>query len=452
MVIFPLRPHPMNSANSEKRQPEQLEKPADILIVDDIPDNIRFLSSFLLEQGYQVRKAINGQMALTAIRTLTPDLILMDVNLPDMNGYDICRKLKENPSKNSCPIIFLSAANDAIDKLKAFQMGAADYITKPFHLEEVLSRIQTQLTIQRLQKELRIQNEHLQQTLEELKTARANLVQQGQMSTLRKVVSGVVRGINSPLISIASNIKPAQNHIKRLLSLIELYQQKYCSNLDPTIEALLKETDLEFITSDLNNNINSIENGAERMHAVILALQILTHLDESSIQWINLHESIESVLALLQHRLNFRRDNIRIYVKKEYGELPLIPGYPEQLKQAIFSILCNAFDAIDEKIAKSLYGNETPEVSIHTQLLDNNNLIISIKDNGIGIPEENKSHIFEPFFTTKSADYAVGLGLATSRRIIEEMHNGCLSYHSSTDEGSEFLIQIPVSIAVTPES
>jgi len=420
------------------------EPKADILIVDDLPDNIRFLSSFLAQQGYQVRKAINGRMALTAIRTLTPDLILLDVNLPDMNGYEICRDLKQDLSTSSVPIIFLSAGNDAIDKVKAFQIGAADYITKPFNLEEVLVRIQTQLVIQGLQKELKIQNLQLKQTLEDLKTAQTNLVQQEKMATLRKVVAGVAHEINNPLSFIACNIKPIQDYVNQLLTLIELYRQKYRSNPDPEIEALIEEIDLEFITSDLKNTIHSMENGAGRIHAVVLALRIFTRLDESGIKPINVHESIDNTLTLLQHRLNLRNDGVVIQVEKNYGALPLIAGYADQFNQVIFNLLCNAIDAIDEKISKHLYNDEAPSVAICTQLIDGNNVVVTIKDNGIGIADANKNYIFEPFFTTKAAGYGVGLGLATSRRIIEEIHNGRLSYRSTIKEGSEFLIQIAI--------
>ncbi|HEY9658499.1 MAG TPA: response regulator, partial [Allocoleopsis sp.] len=98
----------MNPKTSEDSSHEPSKKQADILIVDDVPDNIRFLSSFLLEQGYQVRKAINGQMALRAITTLMPDLILLDVNLPDINGYEVCRQLKKDALTKAIPIIFLS--------------------------------------------------------------------------------------------------------------------------------------------------------------------------------------------------------------------------------------------------------------------------------------------------------------------------------------------------------
>jgi len=148
---------------------------ADILIVDDKLENIRFLSNFLGNQGYQVRKAINGQAALTAARTVSPDLILLDINMPGMGGYEVCEKLKQEPQTSSIPIIFLSAGDDIDDKIRAFKVGGVDYITKPFQLEEALVRIQTHLKVQSLQKKLLVRNEELQQTVTALQKTQAAL-------------------------------------------------------------------------------------------------------------------------------------------------------------------------------------------------------------------------------------------------------------------------------------
>jgi class 3 adenylate cyclase len=148
---------------------------ADILIVDDKLENIRFLSNFLAKQGYQVRKAINGQAALMAAKTVSPDLILLDINMPGMGGYEVCEKLKQEPQTSSIPIIFLSAGDDIDDKIRAFQVGGVDYITKPFQLEEALVRIQTHLKVQSLQKKLLVRNEELQQTVTALQKTKAAL-------------------------------------------------------------------------------------------------------------------------------------------------------------------------------------------------------------------------------------------------------------------------------------
>jgi class 3 adenylate cyclase/DNA-binding response OmpR family regulator len=148
---------------------------ADILIVDDKLENIRFLSSFLLSHHYQVRKAINGKAAIAAAQTLPPDLILLDINMPDMNGFDVCKYLKDDPKISTIPVIFLSAGNSVDDKVRAFQVGGVDYIEKPFQLEEVLARIQIQLNIQELQQQLKSQNEKLQKIVMDLQQTKESL-------------------------------------------------------------------------------------------------------------------------------------------------------------------------------------------------------------------------------------------------------------------------------------
>ncbi|MBW4694845.1 MAG: hybrid sensor histidine kinase/response regulator [Lyngbya sp. HA4199-MV5] len=125
-----------------------------ILVVDDMPDNVRVLSALLTQQGYTVRKLLNGKAALTSVQSSPPDLILLDIHMPDMNGYEVCQQLKAMPHGREIPIIFLSALNGVSDKVKAFQSGGVDYVTKPFQVEEVLARVEHQLAIQTCQRQL----------------------------------------------------------------------------------------------------------------------------------------------------------------------------------------------------------------------------------------------------------------------------------------------------------
>lgn len=141
---------------------------ANILVVDDTPDNVRLLSTILTEQGYQVRKALNGQRAISTAQELPPNLILLDVMMPEMNGYEVCAQLKASPITSSIPVIFLSALDDVSDKVKAFEVGAVDYITKPFQDREVLARVANQLTIQHQQKLLQQQTEKLEELVRRL--------------------------------------------------------------------------------------------------------------------------------------------------------------------------------------------------------------------------------------------------------------------------------------------
>lgn len=139
-----------------------------ILLVDDQPKNLRLLSDLLEEQGYEVQQAINGTVALQAVALSRPDLILLDIHMPDMDGYTVCQQLKANPLTRDVPVMFVSASDEAWDKVKAFSSGGSDYITKPFKVVEVLARVENQLKVQQLQQALKAQNLQLRQAIQEL--------------------------------------------------------------------------------------------------------------------------------------------------------------------------------------------------------------------------------------------------------------------------------------------
>jgi len=151
------------------------EMTADILIVDDKVENIRLLSDFLASKNYYVRKAINGKAALNAVSFKPPNLILLDINMPELGGYEVCEQLKSDQKTSWIPVIFLSAFSSTEDKVKAFQVGGVDYITKPFQLEEVFARVESQLTIQRLQHNLGSRNQELEQIITDLQITQQRL-------------------------------------------------------------------------------------------------------------------------------------------------------------------------------------------------------------------------------------------------------------------------------------
>ena len=150
---------------------ESQDLSGNILIVDDAPENLRLLSSMLEHHGYHVRKAINGRIAINGAQIAKPDLILLDINLPDIDGYEVCQRLKSFEQTKEIPIIFISAYNQEVDKIKAFEVGGRDYITKPFQLREVLARVENQLSIYQLQMQLKERNYQLEQEILERQRA-----------------------------------------------------------------------------------------------------------------------------------------------------------------------------------------------------------------------------------------------------------------------------------------
>src|SRR3984957_6136617 len=145
------------------------DSPASILVVDDVSANLRVLAGMLKDRGYKVRPVPSGELALLAARKDPPDLILLDINMPEMNGYEVCQHLKADETLRGIPIIFISALNDNLDKVKAFSTGGVDYITKPFQMEELHARVETHLKLRRLQTDLEEYAHHLELARERLK-------------------------------------------------------------------------------------------------------------------------------------------------------------------------------------------------------------------------------------------------------------------------------------------
>ena len=143
-----------------------------ILIVDDVPDNLELLAGILREHGYEPRPVPGGKLALSAAHADPPDLILLDINMPEMNGFEVCEQLKADEALKHIPVLFLTAFTETTDKVKAFSMGAVDYITKPFQLEEVCARVDTHLRLRRLQRELSNSVDELQKALNDIHTLR----------------------------------------------------------------------------------------------------------------------------------------------------------------------------------------------------------------------------------------------------------------------------------------
>lgn len=161
-----------------------------ILIVDDNPTNLELLSNLLMERQYEVKAAINGRRALAQVNLSHPDLIMLDINMPGMDGYEVCRRLKEDESTSRIPIIFISALNEVWDKVKAFEVGGIDYVTKPFQCEEVIARIETQMKLSQLQREMERKNAELTQKNQELLMAYQRV--RTLFSTLAEVLPGTV--------------------------------------------------------------------------------------------------------------------------------------------------------------------------------------------------------------------------------------------------------------------
>ncbi|BAY96760.1 response regulator receiver sensor signal transduction histidine kinase [Tolypothrix tenuis PCC 7101] len=428
-----------------------------ILVVDDTPNNLRLLSAMLTSQGYEVRKALNGKMALTACRVVLPDVILLDINMPEMDGYQVCQELKSDRVTAEVPVIFISALDDVLDKVKAFEVGGVDYITKPFHGAEVISRIENQINLRLFQIQIQEKNNLLQDALDSLKAVQVQQIQNEKMVALGQLVAGIAHEVNNPISFIYGNLQYAGEYIQDLVNIIAAYQQEYPQ---PTtkIEKIVKEVDLNFVTKDLQTLMGAMYRGADRIREIVIALQNFSRHDEALMKQVNIHEGIDSALVMLQHRLRETTHRPAIAILKEYGSLPLVTCYASELNQVFMHLLNNAIDALDQSAINSQTRDsqqnehcpnaslliQNPQIHIRTELTEANTVKIAIADNGLGIEESLQSSLFNPFFTTKPVGQGSGLGLSISYQIVVQKHRGKIACFSSPREGAEFVIEIPL--------
>ncbi len=241
------------------------------------------------------------------------------------------------------------------------------------------------------------------------------------------------------------------------LELISLYQECY-PHPAQKIQTCMEEIDLDFIKEDLPKILSSMNMGADRIRNIVLSLRNFSRLDEAEIKQVDIHEGIDSTLLILQNRLQDPGKHINIQVIKEHGNLPKIDCYPGQLNQVFMNILANAIDTLKESILGcqlsmdnlEIANNQqlktnNPQIRICTEVIDNNQVVIRIADNGCGMTEAVKQKIFDPFFTTKPVGSGTGLGMSISYQIVNK-HGGILKYISAPFQGTEFLIQIPIQM------
>jgi len=399
-----------------------------VLIVDDTPPNIDVLRKTLEPEQYEIAIALSGEAALKVAPKFLPDLILLDIRMPGIDGYETCRKLKENESTGKAPVIFISANSDTKDILEGFRVGSVDYITKPFQAEEVLARVRTHLQLQLLIKEheaarvkmkqaameLLTKNNRLQEAMQQLKLAQKKLVQSEKLAGIGRLAEGMSHEILNPL-----------NVIFGITQAMEMEQSEN--------EGILK--DLGSITEEIKR-IETITN------------KLIDFSVEGGVQLesVNINNVIQQVMENLKNEGQL--DKVQINQN-------LAPDLPNSLldtslmEQVFIHLASNAKHAMDENgiltvstefLAKE--NNAKSAVPAVSPIPNDGGLLrIKFSDTGKGIQKEHREKIFDPFFSTDPD--MTGLGLSVSYSVVEK-HGGTLTAVSNGEKGATFIIDLPV--------
>ncbi|MDT9177415.1 MAG: PAS domain S-box protein [Limnospira sp. PMC 1291.21] len=316
---------------------------------------------------------------------------------------------------------------------------------------ELLQNLATQVAIAiyqaQLYQESKAKGKELQKAYRELQETQVQLIQAEKMSSLGQLVAGVAHEINNPVSFIYGNLTHTSTYTESLLELIDTYQELY-PDPPPEISDLIEDMDLDFIKDDFPKIISSMTNGASRIRDIVKSLRTFSRLDEAKLKSVDIHENIDSTLVILQNRVNGSNGSPAIQVIKDYGDLPLFECYSSLLNQVFMNLLINAIQAIEERrnlLNTAANSDYRGCINIKTRLAQKKQILIAIKDNGIGISPEHQNKVFNPFFTTKAVGQGTGMGLPTSYQIITQNHHGELSFSSAPGVGTEFVIKLPLA-------
>ncbi len=425
-----------------------------ILIVDDMPDNLTILSQMLTQKGYIVRPALNGKLAIKAIERRHPDLILLDIMMPDMTGYELCEHLKSHVETRDIPVLFISALNEAADKIKAFEAGGVDYITKPFQSEEVLARVETHLKVWNMQQQLQTQNVQLQQEIQvrretesnlqrahnELKKAmddlvktQTQLVQSEKLAALGRVVAGIAHEIKNPL-----------NFINNFAQLIEDMLHDLQVELGACTATIASEQagSIERDIDDIIETASKLVHHGQRADTIVQDMLDHSRGGNEQRRLTDLNMLLDEYIELVIQDLKAKNSELSLSIEKAYEpDMGLIDVFPHSLGRVFLNIVQNACYALQKKQMEEEEGF-SPELRITTKPL-NDQVEIRIRDNGPGIPQHEQDDIFTPFFTTKPPGEGTGLGLSISYDIVVREHQGSMSIQSKEGEFTEFTILLP---------
>ncbi len=417
-----------------------------ILIVDDEKINVTLFSAQLNSAHYATLSASSGQEALQLARERHPDLILLDVMMPQMDGFEVASQLKNNDATKNIPIIMITALDDHESMLKGLECGAEEFLTKPVLTVELLLRVRNLLKLKKYQDLLASQSNQLEEQVAEgnlrLSEAQEKLVQSEKLASIGQLAAGVAHEINNPIGFVKSNMGSLKAYIDDFLEVLDHYEALEAmlpANADNVrkLRELKTSVDLAFIRDDIQHLIAQSQDGIARVAKIIQDLKDFARSDSNN-AWIkaDLHACLDAALNIAANEIKYKADVIR-----EYSPLPEVECLPAQMGQVFLNILVNAAQAMP-----SDHGRGT--ITVRSGCADDEHAWIEISDTGCGMDAAQIKRIFEPFYTTKPVGLGTGLGLSISYGIIQR-HGGHIAVTSAIGQGTTFRIELPVHQAAT---
>ncbi|HDQ14965.1 MAG TPA: hybrid sensor histidine kinase/response regulator [Sediminispirochaeta sp.] len=372
-----------------------------VFVADDNPDNLRVLSDILEAEGYRTRASLTGEEMLKSISLEKPDLIILDVHMPGMDGYQVCTRLQSVEEHRDIPVVFCSALDESYNIVKGFEVGAVDYITKPFRAKEVLARIRTHI-------ELHEKKAELEKLLEYTKSTQEHLVKTAKMNSIGVLMAGIAHEINNPINYIINSVEGFRRDFDEVKGLLDFFVTKY--GADP--EAPLKRIDYPVPLEEMDKLLTGIYAGSTKVHEIVKALRGFSKSGDEELESVDVEEEIDRAVLMTNHLFDSRTELVKNIENKK--TLNIKPG---RLSQVVLQLLENSLEAIAAK-----QGESRDKIILELKDdKDQEGFSIWIKDTGIGMSQEAMRRAFEPFYSDKGIGRHVGLGLTTAEHIVSDI-------------------------------
>jgi len=398
------------------------------LVVDDDPMIVKALSRILKKDGYAVHVAAHGGEALQAFEEAEFTIVLADVNMPGMDGFELCSRILENPRAVHLPVVLVSGRVSNQDVERGLDVGAADYIKKPFDSAEVRMRVRTQI--------------HLHETLRQQDALRTQLAHAQKLEAVGQLASGIAHEINTPTQFVSDSIYFIKEAFEDLWEMVAQTRRAVEAVQDADTRASLlkaldeaeEDADFEYLDENLPGSFVRCTDGLKRIAAIVGAMKEFAHPGKKEMQAADLNQALKATLTIAKNEYKYVADAVL-----ELGDLPAVMCHIGDLNQVFLNLIVNAAHAISDVVGDS---GERGTIYIRTQQ-EAGLVRIEFEDSGSGIPEAVQARIFEPSFTTKEVGVGSGQGLAIARSIIVDKHQGTLAFETTRGQGTTFIITIP---------
>jgi len=387
------------------------DRPA-VLLVDDVEANLVALGALLADLDCEVVLARSGNAALRLLLKREFAVMLLDVQMPEMDGYEVARHSRENVATRDMPIVFLTATSNTPENLlRGYGSGAVDVLFKPIDATILRSKVRIFLELYASKRQIENSRLELERTYEDLKATQAQLVQAAKMASLGELVAGIAHEINNPLAFATSHLDTVQRGLERVEEVLSP------QNSDAARPHWQKA----------RTRLTEIDVGLKRICDIVVKLRTFSRLDGDERGIANFRECVDSVVTILGHRLI---DQIELV--QDLGGPATFECYPGLLNQALMNLIANAIDAVAGQGRITVASREVDA-----------RLVVTVTDTGPGIPPAIRQRIFEPFFTTKPVGSGTGLGLSITYSIVEK-HQGTLSVDCPPEGGTCMTITLPL--------